>query len=478
MITGGKIGAMIGRKRAFAIGCVIYACGSLTTALSQSLPVLLFGWSFLEGVGAALILPAIVALVASNFPEERRPAAYGLVAAAGASAIALGPLIGGAATTYASWRWVFVGEVVVVAGILLMTRRMHDVPPGERPRLDVVGAVLSAVGLSLMVYAVLRAGEWGWIEPKAGAPSWFHISPVPWLFVGGIALLWLFHLWELHVEHQGRSPLVTPGLLDNRQLRGGLLMFFFQYLVMMGVFFTVPLYLSVALGLSALQTGVRILPLSLTLLVGALGIPKLLPHVSPRRVVRAGMLLLLIGTLIMLGALTPTSDASVLLGPLLLIGLGLGALASQLGAVTVSAVSDEMSSEVGGVQNTVTNLGASFGTALAGAILIAALTTAFLQNVNANPAVPASVKETATVQLASGVPFTSDADLRTALEKADLTPAQEDAIVDANASARISGLRAALALLALFTAVGLFFTSRIPSKPVGSEPEPRVAAIA
>src|SRR6478609_4199503 len=119
MITGAKIGAIIGRKRAFAIGCVIYACGSFTTALSQSLPVLLFGWSFLEGVGAALILPAIVALVASNFAEERRPAAFGLVAAAGASAIALGPLIGGAATTYASWRWVFVGEVVVVAGILV-----------------------------------------------------------------------------------------------------------------------------------------------------------------------------------------------------------------------------------------------------------------------------------------------------------------------------------------------------------------------
>jgi MFS family permease len=253
-------------------------------------------------------------------------------------------------------------------------------------------------------------------------------------------------------------------------------MFFFQYLVLMGVFFAVPLYLSVALGMSALETGVRILPLSLTLLLGALGIPKLLPRVSPRRIVLAGMLLLLVGTLIMLGALTPTSDARALLVPLLLIGLGLGALASQLGAVTVSAVPDEMSPEVGGVQNTVTNLGASFGTALAGSILIAVLTTSFIQNVNANPAVPASVKETATVQLASGVPFTSDADLRKALEKADLTQAQEDAIVDANASARISGLRAALALLALFTAIGLFFTSRIPSEPVGSglDPEPAV----
>ena len=116
MITGAKIGAIIGRKRAFAIGCVIYGCGSFITSIAQNLPMLLFGWSFLEGVGAALILPAIVALVAGNFPAERRPAAYGLVAAAGAIAVAVGPLIGGFCTTYFSWRWVFAGEVVIVVG--------------------------------------------------------------------------------------------------------------------------------------------------------------------------------------------------------------------------------------------------------------------------------------------------------------------------------------------------------------------------
>ena len=132
MITGGKIGAVIGRKRAFAIGCVIYGIGSFTTSVSQTLPMLIFGWSFLEGIGAALIMPAIVALVASNFAEDQRPAAYGLVAAAGAIAIAVGPLIGGIATTYFSWRWVFAGEVLVVAFILLMTRRMEDAKPDKK----------------------------------------------------------------------------------------------------------------------------------------------------------------------------------------------------------------------------------------------------------------------------------------------------------------------------------------------------------
>src|SRR6476659_4562766 len=203
MITGAKVGAMIGRKRAFAIGCVIYGCGSLTTALSPNLPVLLLGWSFLEGVGAALILPAIVALVASNFAAERRPAAYGLVAAAGAIAVAVGPLIGGFATTYFSWRWVFAGEVVIVLGILLLTRRIADASVEKRPRLDVVGSVLSALGLGLLVFGVLRSSVWGWIHPKPDGPSWANLSPTVWLVLAGLLVIWLFFRWEAHVDGRG-----------------------------------------------------------------------------------------------------------------------------------------------------------------------------------------------------------------------------------------------------------------------------------
>ena len=172
MITGAKVGALIGRKRAFAIGCVIYGCGSFMTAIAQSLPVLLFGWSFLEGVGAALILPAIVALVAGNFPAERRPAAYGLVAAAGAIAVAVGPLIGGFCTTYFSWRWVFAGEVVVVLAILVLTRKIADAPSEERPQLRLRRRRPLGARARALVFGVLRSGEWGWIQPKADGPAW------------------------------------------------------------------------------------------------------------------------------------------------------------------------------------------------------------------------------------------------------------------------------------------------------------------
>ncbi|WP_030804921.1 MFS transporter [Streptomyces sp. NRRL F-2799] len=462
MIPGGKAGALIGRKRAFMIGCVVYGCGSLTTALAPNLPVLLLGWSFLEGIGAALILPAIVALVASNFAAERRPAAYGLVAAAGAVAIAVGPLIGGVATTYFSWRWVFAGEVVMVLGILGLAGRIADAPVGERPRIDLVGAVLSALGLGLFVYGVLRSDEWGWFRPKPGAPSGLGVSLVVWLMLAGLLLVWLFLRWEARMVERRGEPLIDPGMLRNRQFTGGLTMFFFQYLVQMGVFFVVPLYLSVALGLSALQTGARILPLSVTLLAAAVLIPRFFPDVSPRRVVRLGTLALLAGAVALMGALDAEAGAEVVAVPLLLTGLGMGALASQLGSVTVSAVPETQSAEVGGVQNAVTNLGASIGTALAGSIMIAALTTSFLTSVEQNPAIPAEVKGQATVELQSGAPFLSDAQLKSALTEAGTSTEVTRAALDANTEARIDGLRAALAILAFAALLAMFFTSRIP----------------
>jgi MFS family permease len=468
MITGAKVGAIIGRKRAFAIGCVIYGCGSFTTSIAQSLPVLLFGWSFLEGVGAALIMPAIVALVAGNFPSERRPAAYGLVAAAGAVAVAVGPLIGGFCTTYFSWRWVFAGEVVVVLAILLLTRRIADAPVEERPQLDVVGAVLSALGLGLFVFGVLRTGEWGWIQPKTGGPSWAGLSPSIWLILGGLFVIWLFFRWQARRESHGQEPLVRTAMLRNKQLVGGLTMFFFQFLVQAGFFFVVPLFLSVALGLSAIDTGIRLLPLSVTLLAAAIGIPKLFPQVSPRLVVRLGLLSLLGGTVVLLGALDPDAGAEIVFVPMLLVGLGIGALASQLGAITVSAVPDDQSPEVGGVQNTMTNLGASLGTALAGSLLIATLTSSFLTNVQQSQAIPASAKEQAQVELAGGIPFISDADLETALEEAGAPSATTEAAVEANADARLDGLRSALAILAVLAVLALFLAQSIPTRPPGS----------
>jgi len=468
MITGGKIGQIVGRKRIFALGCVIYGAGSFTTALAPNLVVLLLGWSLLEGIGAALIMPAIVALVASNFGPQERPRAYGLVAAAGAVAVAVGPLVGGLLTTYASWRYVFAGEVILVLGILLMARRMADVPAEPGVRLDVVGTVLSALGLGLVVYAILRSGTWGLFAPKPGAPVWLGLSPVVWLVVAGGLVLLGFLAWENRRRDAGQASLIDPTMLRNVRLRGGLVSFFFQYLLQNGLFFAVPLFLSVALGLSAVETGVRLLPLSLALLVTALGVPRVFPDVSPRRVVKLGFLGLFLGILSLTVALEAGVGPEVITWPMLLAGLGIGALASQLGSVTVSAVPDEQSGEVGGLQNTVMFLGASVGTALAGAVLISGLTTSFLTGIQDNPDIPGQLSSQAEVELVGGVPFVPDNQLEAALADAGVTGPTAAAVVEENEQARLEGLRASMAVLAVIALFAMFFTRGIPTRQPGA----------
>ncbi len=476
MITGGKIGSNIGRRRAFAIGCVIYAVGSFITGISQNLTTLLIGWSLLEGIGAALIMPAIVALVASNFEAKERPRAYGLIAAAGAIAVALGPLIGGAATTYLSWRWVFISESVIVAVILVLSRRIADAEVESKKPLDLVGTLLSVAGLGLAVYGVLRTSEWGWINPKVGGPSIAGLSPSFWLIVIGSMIVWLFFQWEQHVLSAGREPLVRADIFASRQLTGGLIMFFFQFLLQSGVFFVIPLYLSVVLELSAIDTGIRLMPLSISLLLAAVAIPKVWPRVSPRRVVRIGVFLMLLGILALLAGIDVGSTAAVVAAPLTLLGLGMGCLASQLGSVTVSAVPDERTGEVGGLQNTATNLGASLGTALAGSMLIAVLTGSLIAGIQTNEQVPESVQQQAGVELASGVPFLSDTQLQAAMLDAGASPEVTDAVVMENQEARVQGLDAALGVLAILAVASLVFTSRIPEVQPGTTQANSVSA--
>ncbi len=263
---------------------------------------------------------------------------------------------------------------------------------------------------------------------------------------------------------RGGEPLVDPAILRTAVLRGGLTSFFFQYFLQGGLFFAMPLFLSVALGLSAIETGVRLLPLSFTLILAAAGIPKALPQrlAAPRRPARLPRAVRRPRDPDRRRS-TPAPAPRSSTWPMLLAGLGIGALASQLGSVTVSSVPDEQSGEVGGLQNTVTNLGISIGTALTGAIVIAALSASLPHRDPEQPGgAGAGQAKEATTQLAGGVPFLSDAELRSGARRRPRPAATADAIVEENSTARLAALQAALGVVALVALIGLFCAGGIP----------------
>ncbi len=307
MLTGAKIGDIIGRRKAFVIGLIIYACGSALTAVSQSVVALALGWSVLEGIGAALVLPALAALIAGNFEGVRRKAAYAIIGGVAGAGIAVGPILGGWATTNVTWRIVFVGEVILVAFILIMTPKVGDaIRPGPAPKLDYVGSVLSAAGLGIFVYGVLNSSTWGWLKPKNSPFTIFGFSLTIYVLAAGAALIWGFIAWQRRREAVQRDPLVHLSLARIPTVRSGLIGLFSQNLILMGVFFVVPLYLQLVLGLSALETGIKMLPVSITmLLTSAIG-SKLSNRYAVRTIVRAGLIVTVAAALILLATIKPT----------------------------------------------------------------------------------------------------------------------------------------------------------------------------
>jgi MFS family permease len=309
MLTGGKLGDIIGRRRAFTIGLCIYATGSALTAASWSVPTLMLGWSILEGVGAAMVMPALVALVAGNYQGSNRAVAYGVLGGVAGAGIAVGPILGGWVTTDFTWRLVFVGEVVVALGILLGTRRIREPAlEGSAPRLDWIGGVLSAAGLALVVLGVLQASNWGWLLPRNSPIEPFGLSLTPFVVAAGALILAAFRAWERRREEGGLDPLVHFRLFEIRSLRGGVSMLLAQNLILMGIFFTIPLFLQVVLGLDALETGVRMLPASVGLFLTAMAGSALASRFAARGLVRVGLAIVFLSTLMLLGTIDPELD--------------------------------------------------------------------------------------------------------------------------------------------------------------------------
>jgi len=465
MLTGGKLGDLWGRRRAFAIGLCIYAVGSGLTAASWSVPTLTLGWSVLEGIGAALVLPALVALVAGNYRGADRAIAYGVLGGVAGAGIAVGPILGGWVTTDFTWRLIFVGEVVVAIGILLGTRLIREpARSGAAPRLDWVGGVLSASGLALIVFGVLQASNWGWLRPLASPVEPFGFSLTPFVIAAGGLLLAGFRAWERRREQGGLAPLVQLRLFGIAPLRGGAAMLLAQNLILMGIFFTIPLFLQVVQGLDALDTGVRMLPASIGLFLSALAGSALASRFPARTLVRAGLAVTFVAALMLLGTIEPELDDGAFLTAMGVLGVGMGLIVSQLGNVVQSSVGDADRSEAGGVQNTAQQLGSSLGTALLGAIVISGLIAAFSNNVESNPAISRQVSEQVQVTLSAGGSFVASDEVRRGATEAGLDPDTVGALVDDYEDAQLAALKTALLFAAFLVLVSFWFTRRLPTR--------------
>ncbi|HEX6652330.1 MAG TPA: MFS transporter [Thermoleophilaceae bacterium] len=471
MLAGAKLGDILGKDRTFAIGLAVYGLGSAITAISPNLGVLLFGWSLIEGIGAALVLPAIVSLIAGTYEGKDRALAFGIVGGVAGAAVAAGPLIGGWVTTELSWRYVFAGEVVIVIGILLLRGKLVRAPAiAKPPKLDVVGVLLSAAGLGLVVFGILKSSEWGLIEPRGAMTvggteiTPFGFSVVPYLILLGGGFLAAFAMWEERRERSGRDVLLDRSLLRIAPLRAGLLTLMMQQLILLGTFFVMPVYLQVVLGLDAFETGKRLFPMSVTMFLAAMLGPRLAAGLAPKRVAQAGLLALVLASVLLLGTIDVELSETEFAVALAVFGVGAGLLLSQLGNVIMSSVDPSKTNEAGGLQGTAQNLGASLGTALIGAVLIAALSSGFVSRIEENPAVPQEARDRIAQAAEKGIPVVPVDDVENAATEAGLDADQAQAVADDYGDAQLHGLKRAIGAVAVFAFLGLWFTRRLPGR--------------
>ena len=306
MLIGGKIGDRWGAKRAFWIGGLVYGAGSLTTALSPNLAVLLVGWSLVEGLGAVLVIPAIAALTAATYQGKQRAMAYGILGGVSGASMAAGPLIGGWVTANLSWRYVFAGETVVML-ILMLFLKVIPATVGRKSKLDLGGAVLSAAGLGAAVFGVLKSSQWGWVTAKAAAPG------VPARAVADVVAdrdrlrpaVAVRAAGANGSRRAGQEPLLDLALPQIPKMRAGLVVQWCQAFIIQGTFFVIPLYLQTVLGFDALKTGKTILPMSVAMFVFAIGGSAITGRYSPKRIVQRGVAAMLVGEAVLLHFIGP-----------------------------------------------------------------------------------------------------------------------------------------------------------------------------
>ncbi|MFI6830057.1 MFS transporter [Kribbella sp. NPDC050241] len=445
ILIGSKVGDLIGRKRAYLLGLLGYAVGALAMTLAQSLTAIIVFWAVVGGLGASLLLPAMQSLIHGNFEGKAQVKAYAMVGAAAALAAAVGPLLGGFITTYGSWRIAFLLEVVVIAVVVSGQRLVHDVPYTGSRRVDVVGAVLSVLGMGGIVLGILVWQEGG--------------EFVGLIIATGAVALSAFIYWLVRRKRQGKPTLLDPALFSSAVYRLGISGQMLQQIALGGTMIVLPIYLQMVLEYNAMEAGLSLAPLSLSMFGMAILAEKKAAGRSPTSIIRWGYVFLTAG-LLMLIPIVPRADSGwILIGPLIVAGLGLGLLVSQLNNYTLGPISEERVSEAAGVNSAAGSFGLSFGLAFAGAIMLATLSFTFTALSDSSTVLPPAEK----AQVAQTLETDAEVMSNTALDELLVKQPQDvrDEIIRINTEARPIALQVALGIPILAGLAGLVVSFRM-----------------
>jgi len=485
-VTGGRLGDMFGRKKMFMLGAIIFAVGSFIASISTNFPMLLIGESIIEGIGAALMMPATSALLVANFKGRDRALAFGVWGGVAAGGAAIGPILGGYLATNFSWRWgfrinVFVTIILLIGSILIK----KDKPSKEKPTLDWTGVFLSATGLLSIVFGLIEASSYGWWKATQifsifgqSIDLWGY-SITPFAIAIGVIITALFVVWELHVEKKGKRPLVSMKLFKNRQFSSGMLTTGIMSLGQAGIIFSIPVFLQSVRQLDAFNTGLALLPLSISLLICAPLSAVISKFIAPKRLVQLGLLLDIIAMVIIQQSFSVTADAWTFAPGLALYGMGMGFVMAQVSNLALSAVPVSEAGEASGVNSTLRQIGSSFGSAIIGAAMLTALAGNITTGIQNNQHIPNLLKpyleQTVSAQT-SNVEFGGGAQIKMKLPtsiKEDIHNVSEQAISDANKNSVTYGIFfAILGFLASFMLPNI----RLSGPKAGLKTEPAEGA--
>ncbi len=477
MIPGSKLTDIFGRKKCFVTGLGVYGFGTLIAAVAPALGVLIIGYSLLEGLGSALMIPPIYILTTVSFSDlKARAKAFGVISAMAGIGSATGPLIGGVLTSAISWRASFGLQALAVVLIIFLSRRIVDPGvQGPKPKFDVFGAILSASGLVFVVLGVLQAGSYGWLTARKdfsiGNTVLLHqgdISPVVVLVAIGAGLLLGFFLEIRSRERAGREPLVATKVFRNTTSNLGLLTQNIQWLVMLGSFFVVSVFLQISLEYSAIQTGLVLTAATVGVLLSSLRAGKMAEKYAQRTLIRAGFIVTTAGILLLLLLVDATSDAIDFLPGLFLLGLGVGIMVTASVNVVQSSFGESDQGDISGLSRCISNLGSSFGTAIAGAVLVASLISGVTTLTNESQTLPSADKQQISMALTGDVSAVSNSQVQAAMVGQPQSVVDE--VTQINQTARNRALAKALIVMALFGVVGLGAAIFLPPN-AGAAPE-------